>query len=138
MTVVLADTGPLLALFDPEDRDHDWSVATFRTFVRPLVTCDAVVMEATYQLGAGSSACVSLLEMFERGTVRSAFELTDHVKRVRALVQRYASVPMSFADACLVRMTELHADVVVWTLDSDFRVFRRHGRQAIPTLMPHD
>lgn len=80
----------------------------------------------------------ALMESLERGMVRSAFELTSHLRRVRALMERYASVPMSFADACLVRMTEEHADVVVWTLDSDFRVYRRHGRQAIPTLMPHD
>lgn len=138
MRVVLADTGPLVGLFDPRDRNHRWSVETLRSFQSPLVTCDSVVSEATFHLGPGSSASLALIEMFERGLVRSTFELTDHARRIRALMERYASLPMSFADACLVRMTELHADVVVWTLDSDFRVYRRHGRQAIPTLMPHD
>lgn len=74
--------------------------------------------------------------MIERGVVQSTFELTPHIKRVRWLMERYASVPMSFADACLVRMSELHTDVLVWTTDSDFRVYRRHGRQRIPTRMP--
>ncbi len=51
-------------------------------------------------------------------------------------MQRYADQPMSFADACLVRMTELHPDSMLITLDGDFRVYRRHGRQAIPLATP--
>lgn len=136
MTVVLADTGPLVALFDRRDKNHVWAVETLRHVKGPLVTCDSVISEATYHLGVGSSGCLSLVEMIERGLAQSSFELGPQVRRIRALMQRYASVPMSFADACLVRMTELHGDVLVWTLDSDFRVYRRHGRQAIPVLMP--
>jgi rRNA-processing protein FCF1 len=43
---------------------------------------------------------------------------------------------MSLADACLVRMAEQHADAMVLTLDAHFRVYRKHGRQAIPVIMP--
>ena len=134
MTVVLVDTGPLVALFDPRDRNHAWAVEAFSRLEGPLLTCDAVVTEATYCLSTAGS--LALLEMIERGVAQSSFELTAHVRRLRALMARYSSVPMSFADACLVRMSELHADAVVWTLDSDFHVYRRHGRQAVPTLMP--
>jgi hypothetical protein len=48
----------------------------------------------------------------------------------------YASVPMSLADACLVRMSETLADPVLLTTDADIRVYRRHGRQVVPTVMP--
>ncbi len=51
-------------------------------------------------------------------------------------MDKYADVPMSLADACLVRMTETLADPVVVTTDTDFRVYRRHSRQVIPCLMP--
>jgi hypothetical protein len=44
---------------------------------------------------------------------------------------------MSFADACLVRMSEIHPSSVVWTLDRDFSVYRQHGRQTIPLITPH-
>ena len=54
------------------------------------------------------------------------------------MLGRYTSVPMSLADACLVRMSELVPDSVVFMLDSDFRIYRRHGRPAIPLLMPRD
>lgn len=52
------------------------------------------------------------------------------------LLKKYRDVPMDFADACLVRMTELSADCLVWTTDSDFAVYRRHGRKTIPLLIP--
>jgi uncharacterized protein len=136
--VVLADTGPLVALFDARERNHAWAVDTLAHLQEPLLTCDSVISETTYHLGAGSDGCLALIEMVERGLVKSAFELQPQIRRIRALMQRYASVPMSFADACLVRLSELHGDVIVWTLDSDFQVYRRHGRQAIPTLMPND
>lgn len=51
-------------------------------------------------------------------------------------MERYSKVPMSVADACLVRMTELHPDSEVVTLDSDFRIYRRNRRQVIPVLIP--
>ena len=104
----------------------------------PLLTCEAVITEAAFILGTGTPNVLAMLGMIERGALRGAFDLTEHVRRVRALMERYSNVPMSLADACLVRMTEVHTEAVVWTLDGDFRVYRRHGRQAIPTLMPHD
>ena len=55
---------------------------------------------------------------------------------VLTLLQKYADVPMSLADACLVRMTETLNDPVLLTADSDFRIYRRHGRQAIPCVLP--
>ena len=53
-----------------------------------------------------------------------------------ALMAKYADVPMSLADACLVRMTELDGSREVMTLDGDFLVYRRHGRHVIPLMMP--
>ncbi len=64
------------------------------------------------------------------------FSLASEAAALAKLMERYGSVPMSFADSCLVRMSELIPRAVVATLDSDFRVYRRHGRQVIPLLMP--
>lgn len=49
---------------------------------------------------------------------------------------KYADVPMSFADACLVRMTEVMPDPTLLTTDADFRIYRRHERKAVPCIMP--
>jgi predicted nucleic acid-binding protein len=51
-------------------------------------------------------------------------------------MKKYADVPMSFADACLVRMTETMANPLLLTTDNDFRIYRRHSRQIIPSVIP--
>jgi hypothetical protein len=68
--------------------------------------------------------------------VAVAFDLDDNLDSVLRLIQKYGDVPASLADAALVRMTETVADPIVLTTDTDFRVYRRHGRQAIPCVMP--
>ena len=55
---------------------------------------------------------------------------------VLKLLQKYADIPMSLADACLVRMTETLSDPLLITTDADFRVYRRHSRQVIPCVTP--
>jgi len=62
--------------------------------------------------------------------------LGDNIARISELMSRYANVPMSLADACLVRMSEQFSDSPLLTCDSDFRIYREHRRQRIPTLMP--
>jgi len=57
-------------------------------------------------------------------------------RQVLDLRAKYASVPMSLADACLVRLSEILPEPVVVTTDADFRIYRRHSRQVIPCLMP--
>lgn len=51
-------------------------------------------------------------------------------------MQKYTDVPMSLADACLVRMTEIHPEPMILTTDSDFDIYRRHGRRIVPCVMP--
>jgi predicted nucleic acid-binding protein len=51
-------------------------------------------------------------------------------------MRRYRNRPMSLADACLVRLSEIHATGLVLTLDGDFRIYRRHGNKVIPVRMP--
>jgi hypothetical protein len=55
---------------------------------------------------------------------------------VLRLLDKYANIPMSLADACLVRMTQALPDPVNLTTDSDCRIYRRHGRQIVPCAMP--
>ena len=65
-----------------------------------------------------------------------AFDLAKELDRVLGLMQKYANIPMSLADACLVRMSETFAEPILLTTDADFRVYRRHGRQVVPCLTP--
>ena len=131
---VLVDAGFLLALLSRRDRHHRWAAAQLPRLAPPWKTCEAVLSEAFHLLGPrGLPALAGLLR---RGALLPTFELGDEMDRVLTLLQKYADVPMSLADACLVRMSETLADPVILTTDADFRIYRRHGRQIVPCMMP--
>ncbi len=134
--LIIADTGPLVALFRKDDAAHPWALSRFREFTEPLVSCEAVLTETLHLLRKAPPAQFSLLTLWERDLLRIAFCAESEKVAVRRLLRRFSGVPMSLADACLVRMSELHQDCSIWTLDSDFRVYRRSGRQLIPLLIP--
>ena len=90
--------------------------------------------EVFFLLGPPSVATLSAL--LQRGELQVSFSFADHRNPVLALMHKYADVPMSFADACLVRMTEVSADPLLLTTDSGFRIYRRHGRQVVPCVLP--
>ena len=131
---VLADAGVLVALLSRRDSHHARAAAQSRHLGPPWRTCEAVLSEAFHLLGArGAPALGALLR---RRALVVAFELEDHLNPVLTLMQKYANVPMSLSDACLVRMTETFADPLLLSTDTDFRVYRRHSRQTVPCLLP--
>lgn len=138
MTRAIVDTGPLVAFLDTRDRWHAWAQDTFDGLSLPLLTCEAVLAEACFVIGQGTGRQNAVMGLVSRGVVAIDFRLSPQFEAVRKLMAKYESVPMSVADACLVRMTELDARAPVVTFDGDFRIYRRNGRQAIPVLMPQD
>jgi predicted nucleic acid-binding protein len=77
-----------------------------------------------------------LAALLRRGAVVCPFRLGETAEEVLSLMEKYADVPMSFADACLVRMTETLSDPVLLTTDADFHIYRRHSRQTVPCITP--
>ena len=132
---VLVDAGFVVALLSNRDNHHGWAVAQARQFAPPWATCEAALSEAFHLVGAAGGSILGAL--LRRGSVLVAFELAEYVEPVLKLMQKYSDVPMSLADACLVRMTETFADPVVLTTDADFRVYRRHSRHVVPCVTPH-
>lgn len=132
----MIDTGPLVAYLVREEQNHAWAVEHFGMLPPPLLTCEAVVTEAAYLLAQTGSGTDALFEMIARGVVKVAFDLNKEIEPVRHLMRRYRNVPMSLADACLVRMAEIHEKSIVFTLDSDFTFYRKHSRHVIATLRP--
>jgi predicted nucleic acid-binding protein len=133
---VLVDTGPLVAFLNRNDTWHAWAKHQLAEIVPPLLTCESVISEVCFlvrNLKGGSGAMV---ELVERSLVEIPFRLQDEAGSVQKLMNRYRDVPMSLADACLVRMAEQQARSVVLTLDAHFRLYRKHGREAIPVIMP--
>lgn len=131
---VLVDAGFLVALLSRRDSHHRWAATQAARYAPPWTTCESVLSEAFFLLGArGGPALAALMR---RRALRCAFDLSGDFETVLASMHKYADVPMSLADACLVRMTETFPNAVLLTTDRDFRIYRRHGRKAVPCVLP--
>ena len=138
MIAWLLDTGPIVAFFDRSDTDHEWSKQQWAKAPVPMLTCEAVIAEATYLLQERAGlAPGKLLVLFDRGLITVPFRLEEHAGAVSRLMEKYADQRIQLADACLVRMSELKRDCRVFTLDTQgFQTYRRFDRQVIPLVTP--
>jgi predicted nucleic acid-binding protein len=129
----IADTGFLVAFANRNDRHHDWAVGVAQQVTDPLLTCEAVLAETAFHL----QDTRIVLAMISEGLITVAFECRDHVPQLMALARRYADRRPDLADLCIIRISELHPRHSVLTVDrTDFRVYRRNKREAIPLVCP--
>ena len=132
----LVDTGPLVALLKRDEEHHEWVTQAFRELPSAgMVTCEAVVSETCFLLGRWPAAIDGLFRRLGDGTL-GLEPLDGESAAIHALMKKYRNVPASFADACLVRLSERHPDALVLTIDSDFEIYRRNGRQHLPLRAP--
>jgi uncharacterized protein len=124
LTPVLIDTGVLVALFDRSERHHEACAAAIQDIDVPMVTCEAVLAESFYLLRSFKNAREALLENVENGTFLTPYRVASKIKELRRLLKKYANIPMDFADACLVDMAHEYQTDRIFTLDSDFRIYR--------------
>lgn len=136
MTRVILDAGPVVALLNRRDQHHAWIRELLDTVKPPVFTCEAVVSEACFLLGRLTGGQDAVFELLSNDILKIDFSMPSEIATLRGLMRKFANVPMSLADACLVRMTELDAQSVIVTLDSDFKVYRRNRRQVVPTITP--
>lgn len=129
----IADTGFLVAFGNRRDSYHAWAKEIAQSVTEPLLTCDAVLAEATFHLGSASL----VIGFVQEGLVLPAFQLADHVARIQELAARFADLAPDLADLCLIKLSELHPRHPVITTDvSDFRIYRRGRRELIPLIHP--
>ena len=135
---VFVDSGPLVALLDRRDIHHQWVQHELANLHDPLITCEAVLSEVFFLLSrirGGSAVFIALLR--DRLVSPSAnFSYQEQSAQILRHLERYASIPMSFADACLVRMSEIERDSIIFTTDRDFLAYKRNRRQPIPLISP--
>jgi predicted nucleic acid-binding protein len=136
------DTGPLVAAINRRDRVHRWAIAAWKQVAKPLLTCEAVPTEACFLLQNTYGGSDAVMVLLSNGVLQLPFQISEEVAAVRNLMRRYQSVPMSLADACMVRMAELYANspvlTPVLTIDSDFQIYRINRNQTIPLIIPDD
>ena len=133
---VILDTGPLVALLNRRDRHHGWAKDQWAEIAPPLFTCESVLAEACYLVRPFARGQTAVVEMVRRSVLDLSFRLSEESAVVSRLLKKYQDVPMSLADSCLVRMAEQLPESVVFTLDGDFKIYRKYRRQRIPILSP--
>jgi predicted nucleic acid-binding protein len=128
----IADTGFLVAFANATDAHHAWAVKVAESVTEPLLTCEAVLAETAFHLRSVPLA----LAMLSEGLVRLDFDVREHLPQLGALAKKYAERQPDLADLCLVRMSELHPQHHLLSVDGDFRIYRRNKREAIPLICP--
>lgn len=131
---VIVDTGPIVALLDADDQQHEWVKAQFARLRPPLLTCEAILSESSFLIARGGGDASAAVQLVERGVLSVAQLFDAESASIARLMRRYAKVPMSLADACLVRLVELTSQSTLFTLNSDFEIYRHKGRRLIPLL----
>jgi predicted nucleic acid-binding protein len=134
----IVDTGPLVALLDRDDHHHAWSIRTLGALRSPAQTCEAVLTETLFLCSRNRVAVEPLLLLLERRLLRVEPVLSDAPESITALLRRWASVPISLADASLVHLHEATPRSFVLTCDSDFHVYRRRSGGPLRVVMPQD
>lgn len=133
---VLLDTGPLVAFLNNRDHNHEWTLEQWAAVQPPFLTCETVLAEACFLLGNIPGGSQAVMELFKRKVITIPFVLNREIASVAKLMARYQNIPMSLTDACLVRMAEQHTESILLTLDQDFQIYRKNGRQMIPLQIP--
>ncbi len=133
---VIIDTGVLVALLNKKDTYHQWAVNQLKNIQPPLLTCDAVISETSFLCGRQQQSIAVIFNYLKSGVIETPFYFATEHEAIEKLMLKYCNVPMSFADACLVRMSEQHKNSSVFTLDSDFLHYRKNGSDVISLIYP--
>ncbi|MCJ7580830.1 MAG: PIN domain-containing protein [Candidatus Aminicenantes bacterium] len=135
---VIVDTGPLVAYLNKNDKYHEWTVAQLDSVKPPLLTCESVLSEACFLLRQYKNGSLNILKLLAHHLLSLPFKLENESIAIEELIDKYQNLPMSLADACLVRMSEQISDSIILTLDSNFKIYRKNKRNIVPTIMPEN
>jgi len=136
--VGIVDTGFLVAFLNSTEQYHSWVKKQLNNIPSPLITCEPVITETCFLLSTINKGEEIVFKLLSQEKIKISFRLDQELESVRQLMEKYCSVPMSLADACLVRMSEIYSNSVVFTLDSDFRIYRKNKKQVINLIIPDD
>lgn len=136
--MILVDTGPFVALFDPKDAEHERCKEVLRGIREALATTLPILTEAFHMLAPGSRGADNLRAFVLRGGARVWFMDDPALARAFELMAQYADLPMDLADASLITAAETLDTRRIFTIDfrdfSAYRIRRGHGHEAVEIL----
>jgi predicted nucleic acid-binding protein len=135
MSQSIMDSGPLVAWFAKRDSHHEWATRVIDDLPVGALVCEAVLAEVCHLVAKDGVPAATVLKLVEQNDL-VLVSLVGEIPAIRALMERYKDAPMDFADACVVRMTELNPEATVCTTDGHFRFFRKSSGEIIGLLAP--
>lgn len=130
MRKILIDSGPLIALFDRNDKYHLASVEFIKNNKSELITTIASITETLHLLDFSRNAQIDFLGWVNAGALNIEQITSSDIARIKELTIKYSDLPMDFADACLVLLGEKLNISSIATIDRDFDVYRLKGKKT--------
>ncbi len=132
----IIDTGVIIAYLNRKDTYHNWAVENLKKLLPPLITCEAVIAETSFLLRKFNKGNHLLFQLIKDHLLEIRFSLQEQSEKISFLLKQYSDVPISLADACLVRMSEIYVNSKIITIDSDFNIYRKNKNKIIPLIIP--
>lgn len=135
MQKILIDSGPLIALFDADDKHHKKALAFIKENKLPLVTTLASITETLHLLDFNPNAQIDFLDWISKGAAEIHNIKVPAFNRLRELTVKYKDLPMDFADACLVYLAEELNITKIATIDYDFSIYRIKNKKKFELVL---
>ena len=133
--LAVVDTGPLYAVVDEDDADHERCRAALELAGQRLIVPTMVVAEATYLVGTRLGAEIEAQFLKSLTSMHVESPTPDDWERIADLVARYGDFPLGGTDASVVALAELLDIDTIITLDArHFRAIRPRHRPAFRLL----
>lgn len=135
--MILIDTAPLVSLIDAgQGETHKRCRTIYLSLRSPLLTTWGSFAESMYLLHrlGGWNMQQKLWQFLQRQALRLHSAGAEEQQRIYQLMEQYQDVPMDLADASLVAAAEVLGIRQIFSLDSDFHIYRLHGRDAFEVL----
>lgn len=130
----LIDTGPLVALFDKDDEFHEAIKEFLKKYEGHLYTTWPVITEVLHMLDFSVKVQINFLEWVKRGALTIKEITVEDIPRIIELSKKYSDVPMDFADASLILVSELENIREIISIDSDFYIYRNLRNEYIKNI----
>lgn len=135
MKNIIVDAGPLIALFDKDDKYHNSVIKFLKTFDGQLITSWPVITEVTHLLSFNVNVQIDFLEWLKREAVAIINLENIHLERIIQLSKKYSDVPMDLADSSLIVIAELTNITDIITIDSDYYIYRTKNKKSLNNIL---
>lgn len=135
MKNILVDAGPLIALFDKDDKYHNPVIKFLKQFKGQLVTTWPVITEVTHLLSFNVNVQIDFLEWLKRDAVTIINLESIHLERIIQLSKKYSDVPMDLADSSLIIISEITDISEIITIDSDYYIYKTKNKKSLNNVL---